>query len=255
MFSRALAGATLLFALAADILAAAERPLNFEENRGQTDAAVKFLVRSGHGVLLLKTDEAILQRHANPTQAALLRMKLVGANPAAKVAGVEALPGKVNYLIGNDQKAWRRNIPTYARIKYTNVYPGTNLIFYGNQQQLEFDFTLAPGADPSRITLRFVGSPRRAVPEVDSNGDLVVRHWDALRPGEDEVRFHKPVVYEAGAKPRPIEGRYVVRADATVGFALAPYDHSRTLIIDPILTYSTYLGGSDDEQYDELSAT
>jgi hypothetical protein len=237
----ALAAIVLLFAHSGNTLAAADRPLNFEENRGQADARVKFLVRSAHGALLLKTNEAILVRRANTAGPAGMRMQFIGADPVTKVTGVEALPGKVNYLIGNDPRAWQRNIPTYARVKYTNIYPRTDLTFYGNQQQLEYDFMLAPGADPHRITLRFAGSAGPAAPRVDANGDLV------LNDSAGEIRFHKPVVYQGGATPRSIDGRYVLRGDATVGFAVAAYDHSRALIIDPVLTYSTYLGGSDDE--------
>ena len=170
----ALAAVVLLFARSGNTLAAADRPLNFEENRGQTDARVKFLVRSAHGALLLKSNEAVLMRRASATSTAALRMQFIGADPVTKVTGVEALPGKVTYLIGNDPRAWQRNVPTYARVKYTNIYPRTDLIFYGNQQQLEYDFMLAPGADPHRITLRFAGSPGPAAPRVDANGDLVL---------------------------------------------------------------------------------
>jgi len=138
----------------------------------------------------------------------VVRLQLVGANPSAAVAGEAELPGKANYFIGNDPKQWRTNVPTYGRVKYQGLYPGVDLVYYGNQGgQLEYDFVVAPRADPSSILLAIdgagrVGSKQKAVSSgqsrIDSNGDLVV-HMN----GNDEVRFHKPVVYqeeESGAR-------------------------------------------------------
>jgi hypothetical protein len=208
-----------------------------------------------------------------------LRVVLEGANPRAVVAGQEELPGKANYFIGNDPKKWRSNVPTYARVKYRDVYPGIALVYYGNQGgQLEYDFVVAPGADPSCILLavddrRQVGSKQKVVgssqSKIDSNGDLVV-----YRDANDEVRFHKPVAYqeresegrsqEAGAKDpeegavnnrkspitnrQSVEARFVLSASNQVRFAVSPYNHTRPLVIDPVLSYSTYLGGSANDQ-------
>ncbi len=186
---------------------------------------------------------------------AMLRMQLVGANPQAKVSGLDELPGKSNYFVGNDPKKWRTNVPNYAKVKYEGVYPGVDLVYYGNQGQLEYDFVVQPGADPRQIALD-VGAglalpkraPQAASLHVDGNGDLVV----ATEGGE--VTFHKPVVYQQnddGNRHR-IDGRYVLSTpqsaidnrQSTISFELAAYDHTRPLVIDPVLVYSTYLGGS-----------
>ena len=147
-------------------------PLHFEENRGQTDARVRFLSRGSGYALFLTRDEAVLQlRKADPGPAGIrnpqlgppvtLRMRLAGANPNAEARGVEDLPGKANYLIGNDPSRWRTGIPTYARVLYRNVYAGVDLVYYGNQRQLEHDFVVAPGADPKQIRLAVEGSQRK----------------------------------------------------------------------------------------------
>ena len=112
----------------------------------------------------------------------------MGANPKAKVVGLDELPGKSNYFIGNDPKKWRTNVPSYARVKYEGVYPGVDLVYYGNQRQLEYDFVVAPGADPNQIKLSFAGADGMRVDA--ASGDLV------LNLGDDEVRFHKPAVYQ-----------------------------------------------------------
>ncbi len=188
---------------------------------------------------------------------AVLRLKLVGANGTPRITGLGELPGKSNYFIGNDPKKWRTDVPTYARVKYENVYPGVDLVYYGNQGQLEYDFVVVPGAEPSAIKLHVQGATGS---RVDGRGDLVVD------VGGKEVRFHKPIVYqpvaalyerqdgmavadrghhESAADRHFLDGRYVLRADNQVGFEVAAYDRTKPLIIDPVLRYSTYLGGSD----------
>ena len=163
-------------------------------------------------------------------------MTLVNANPQSPAAGHDELPGKSNYFIGNDPAKWRTNIPTYAKVKYQGVYPGVDLVYYGNQGRLEYDFVVAPGADPRLVTLAFEGA--RDV-HIDARGELVL----GVEGGE--VRQHKPVVYQevAGVK-QEVAGRYVMKGTRQVGFRVAAYDPSRPLIIDPVLVYSTYLGGS-----------
>src|SRR5574341_267677 len=149
-------------------------PLSFEANRGQVGGGVKFLARGGGLSMFLNADEAVLVLHqressagarggAIPSGSAVLRMKLAGANPTARVAGLEELPGKVNYFIGNDPSKWRTNIPTYGRVRYESVYPGVDLVYYGNQRQLEHDFVVAPGGDPSVIRLGFAGAEKLRV--------------------------------------------------------------------------------------------
>ncbi|MBI3301908.1 MAG: hypothetical protein HYZ72_07505 [Deltaproteobacteria bacterium] len=143
-------------------------------------------------------------------------MQLIAANPNPRVAGQKELPGKVNYFIGNDPDKWRTNIPTYAKVKYQDVYPGVDLVYYGNQRQLEFDLVVAPSADPRVIRLAFddlVGA-RRAVPlQIADNGDLIL-HIDG-----GEVRLRKSVVYqEINGVRQEISGRYVLLQPETSNF-------------------------------------
>jgi hypothetical protein len=184
-------------------------------------------------------------------------MLLVGANPQAKITGIDPLAGKSNYLIGSVAAKWHTNVPTYTEVRYADVYPGVNLIYYGNQRQLEYDFVVQPGADPTQIALD-VGAVREplwahhdAPLRIDGSGDLVIRN------DNDEVRFRKPTVYQLAnnGSRRYIDGQYVIgnlesktgNERPIVGFKIAAYDHSRPLVIDPVLTYSTYLGGTEDE--------
>ena len=176
---------------------------------------------------------------------AVLRMKLVGANPSAQVTGLDELPGKSNYFIGNDPKKWRTNVPTYAKVRYENVYPGIDLLYYGNQRQLEYDFVVSPGADPRTIRLAFPSRDREGAGalRIDDQGDLL------LGAEGSELRLHKPVVYqEINGERQSISGKFVIQKDHQVGFEVARYDASKPLIIDPVLVYSTYLGGSGDDR-------
>ncbi|HYS17149.1 MAG TPA: SBBP repeat-containing protein [Candidatus Binatia bacterium] len=230
-------------------------PLSFEANRGQTDSQVRFLSRSLQHTLLLAPTEAVLvfvtrehpegsQGHGakaklgkpGPATRTVLRMTFLGANPDARVTGREELPGKANYFVGNDPASWRTNVPTYARVHYEDLYPGIDLVYYGNQRQLEYDFVVRPAADPRRIALSFRGAHRL---EVDSQGDLV------LHTTAGAIRQSKPIIYQEVAGRRvEIPGGYVLRDGQRVGFHVAAYDTSLPLIIDPSLAYSTYLGGS-----------
>jgi len=152
------------------------------------------------------------------------------------VIGQEKLPGKVNYLKGKDPSQWRTGVPTYAKVKYEAVYPGVDLVYYGNQRQLEYDFVLAPGADPDALTLSFEGADRL---EIDPNGELV------LHTAGGDLRMHKPLIYqEVEGVRRPIGGGYVRKNERQVGFQVAAYERARSLVIDPVLVYSTHLGGS-----------
>src|SRR6478672_8932783 len=163
-----------------------------------------------------------------------VRMRLVGANSTAQAVGAAELPGKANYFIGNDPSKWRTNVPTYAKVKFESVYAGIDLVYYGNQGQLEYDFVVSAGADPSSIGVRFQGPDKL---KIDSNGDLLL--------SAHGVRFQKPLIYQESAGLRKeIGGRYDLVAENTVHFAVGDYDHSAPLIIDPVLVYSTYLGGS-----------
>ncbi len=213
-----------------------ELPLGFEPNQGQSDPAVKFLARGNGYTLLLTSTEAVLQlRHST-----VLRMKLAGANPAPRVEGLDPLPGKCNYFIGNDRRKWRTNVPHYGKVRYEKIYPGVDLVYYSNRQQLEYDFIVAPGADPKVIALAFQGADRL---EIDIQGDLV------LHTAGGQIRLHKPFIYqEVNGVRREISGGYALKDQSHVGFQLGAYDATRPLVIDPVLVYSTYLGGNASEE-------
>jgi hypothetical protein len=234
-------------------------PLSFEVNDGQFDARVKFLSRGSGYSFFLTSTEAVLalnrsvaggadklppsaQRRRAKQQAAhtrpeVLRMRLAGANPAPAIAGVDALPGTSNYFTGDDPARWRTNVAHYSRVRYEEVYPGIDLVYYGNQRQLEYDFVVAAGADPELIRVRFAGA--RKV-EIERGGDLV------LHTAGGQVRQHKPFVYQEveGGGRQQIASSYVLTGKHEIGFRLARYDATKPLIIDPVLVYSTYLGGN-----------
>ena len=249
-------------------------PLHFEANQGQSDSRVKFLSRGAGYTLFLTSNEAVFRlqhessaqsRHdstpslssASESDDTVLRMKLVAANPASLVAGLERLEGKSNYFLGSDSRQWYRNIPNFSQVRYQDAYPGIDLVYYGNQQQLEYDFVVAPGADPRTITLE-VGSnknssrKRHAPLRIAANGDLLV-------PVENgDVSFHRPVVYQTDGSAPPhavggtpylpaesglLQGRWILKSPTQVSFEIAAYDHSKPLIVDPALGFSTYLGG------------
>jgi hypothetical protein len=181
------------------------------------------------------------------TSDAVLRMKLVGADANAAVAGIDELPGKSNYFIGNDPKKWRTDVPSYAKVRYQRVYRGIDLVYYGNQGQLEYDFVVAPGADPKAITLGVVGEGAAPDLRIDPDGDLVVRL------NGEEIRFHKPVAYQ-NVEPTRLQNRkfveagYVLESRNRIGIRVGKYDAAQRLVIDPVLVYSSYLGGSMEEQ-------
>jgi hypothetical protein len=153
--------------------------------------------------------------------------------------GLEPLPGKVNYFLGKDPGQWRTGVPIYAKVRYAQVYPGVDLLYYGHQQQVEYDFALAPGADPKAITLLIEGVEAL---EVDGHGDLMLQ----TRAGP--LRMPKPRIYqERDGVRQAIAGGYLLKGPQRVGFQVGSYDPARPLVIDPVLSYSTYLGGSDND--------
>lgn len=223
-------------------------PLSFEANEGQTDERVKFISRGVGYTLFLTSDEAVLSLrpagHDKETVSDVLRMKLKGANSSPAISSLEELPGRSNYFNGSDPAKWRANVRHYARAQYGQVYPGIDLVYYGNQRQLEYDFIVAPGADPSVIALTFGGAQKM---EVDGGGDLV------LHTQGGKVRQRKPVIYqEVDGERRMVAGSYALKGSDEAGFHLGDYDASKPLVIDPVLEYSTYLGGggSGDVGYD-----
>ena len=237
-------------------------PLMFEPNEGQgnldpADARAKFVARGSGYSLFLGYKGAILslvskqsskqersrQESGKPkeslTRIDSLEMKLAGADPHANLIGADLLPGKSSYFLGNDPAKWRNGIPQFARVRYENVYPGINLIFYGNQGRLEYDFQVAPGSDPGQAELEFNGAQQLSLQE----GALIIQAENG------SVQLAAPRVYqEIDGKQQPVEGSFVLRGADRAGFAIGPYDHSRELVIDPILTFATYFGGTGDEQ-------
>jgi Beta-propeller repeat/Abnormal spindle-like microcephaly-assoc'd, ASPM-SPD-2-Hydin len=244
-----------------------ELPLSFESNQGQVDEHVKFLSRGIGYTLFLTADEAVLslrgtsgvaKDHAGRSaelstedeSSALLRMKLVGANPSATVSGIDEQAGKSNYFVGNDPAKWRTNVTNYSSVRYKNAYPGVDLVYYGNHRQLEYDLVVAPDADPGAILLDIAADGRRPL-RVAANGDLVVN------TAVGEVRFRKPTIYQpegnseqSSTVPYPItarhsvDGRWVRKGKSQVGFEIGAYDKRQPLIIDPALYYSTFVGGT-----------
>jgi uncharacterized repeat protein (TIGR01451 family) len=219
-------------------------PIIFEPNEGQADARAKFLARGAGYSLFLQNTGAVLAiqpAHASGPESSeqFVSMKLVGANPATALTGADPLPGKSNYLVGNDPHKWHSGIPQFGGVRYAGVYPGIDLIFYGNQGHLEYDFRVAPGADPSQAELQFDGASKLKL----SGGDLILTGEDA-----GGLRLQAPQVYQRdGDRHKPIAGRFVLRAANRVGFEIGPYDRSRELVIDPVLDFSTYFGGNGKE--------
>jgi hypothetical protein len=225
-------------------------PLSFEANDGRTDPQVDFIARGRGYAVFLTPREAVLTLRGSatssdghgsaPSSTAALRVQLEGANAHPRGAGLEKLPGRVNYLLGDDPAQWRTTIPTWARVRYREVYPGIDLVYYGKQGQLEYDFVVRPGADPGRIILGFEGAEKVGV---DAKGDLLLQ----LTSGA--IRHRKPVIYqEVDGARREIGGGYVRKGAHAVGFEVAAYDRRRPVVIDPVLFYSTYLGGADSEE-------
>jgi beta-propeller repeat-containing protein len=240
-------------------------PLAFEQNQGQTDSQVKYLARGDGYTLFLTANDAVFSLHSplnsrdrspvgrsalpkakmfsgkrstHNDSSAVVRMQLSGTNSLTNVEASGKLSGSANYFIGNDPRKWRKNVPRYARVSYHDVYPGVNMAFHGAQRQLEFDFVVAPGADPQPIGFHFTGA--RSM-KTDESGNLVVSSTAG------DVLLHRPVAYQQqnGAQ-QMVDARFVLKADNQVSFELGKYDRSRELVIDPSVSYgySTYLGGS-----------
>lgn len=245
--------ASMLAGGSASALTAAERqtfgedygrlPLSFEANLGQTDGQVDFLARGPGYNLFVTPTEAVLvlnKPDASEPMADVLRVGFAGANPSAEAVGLEQLPGNTNYFRGPDPSKWFTDIPNYARVSYQNIYSGIDLVYYGtNQRQLEYDFIVTPGADPGVIELTIQGAREMTI---DAQGNL-------LLPTEGgEVTLKTPVVYqETDGLRQEVAAQYQLLGDNRVGITVGVYDATRPLVIDPVLSYSTYLGGSGDD--------
>jgi hypothetical protein len=249
-------------------------PLAFEANEGQANAQVRYLARGQGFTLFLTKSEAILQllksgpslqptpTGFNPQSRALsllsspepvgdlsrlsaksspgsteaVDLKLLGANYNAQIVTAEKLPGHTSYFLGNNPRHWHTNIPNYARLRYRDIYPGIDLAYYGRQGQLENDFVVRPESDPNLIRLGLGGAESI---RLNASGDLVL----AVNGGA--VYLRRPRAYQGeGSARREVAVRYELRAGNEIGFDLGAYDHHRELVIDPVLSYSTYLGGS-----------
>jgi hypothetical protein len=211
-------------------------PLAFESNEGQGDPAARFLAH-GHGYTLALAPDALTLGLPTP-----LRFTFPGANPAPAMRAEQPLPGVVNSFIGNDPTRWHAGISTSARVRYTGLYPGLDLVVYGtNNGGWEYDVVVAPGADPAAFALSVDGAT--GVTLDATTGDLV------LTMATGEVRQHAPTIYQdVDGERRIVAGGYAMRDDGTVGFRVGEYDPSLPLVIDPTLVYSTFLGGSGNDE-------
>jgi len=224
-------------------------PLGFEANRGQNDGQVKFLARGGGYGLYLTADGAVLglcgsapETGGEPLSTTkrkrceTVRMQFVGANASPAPRGEGQLAGTANYFIGRDPAKWRSGIPMYGKVRYAGVYPGIDLVYYGNQRRVEYDFVAGPGAHPNRIRLRFEGVRGLAR---GAGGELLAK--TAL----GELVLARPEIYQmVDGRRVSVEGEFALMGRRTAGFRLGRYDPGRELTIDPALEYSTYLGGS-----------
>ena len=243
----------------------ASLPLVFEQNRGQAPPAVKFLARGNGFAVFFTKNQAVMSlersaanshqqssaaafagrdAHGNPARKDVLYLRWAGASPAPRVEGLGRETGSSNYLFGNDPSKWVKGVPSFSRVEYHGIYPGVDLVYYGNHRELEFDIEVAPGANLGSLRLQIAGEDQPAAKvHVSSAGDLVVQ----TRAGD--VRFRKPVAYQPLGGPgkgrRFLAARYVMGRSGQVGFEVSGYDASKPLVIDPVLSYSTYLGGTD----------
>ena len=245
-------------------------PLSFQANQGQFDPQVRFATQTSAYNAYLTAGGLVVDLPAPSTGAGatqgetaghhgtlaqrlavqpaatapdtMVQMQLVGANLAAPAVGQQQLPGKVNYFIGSDPSQWHTNIATFGQVDYQSVYPGINLVYYGSQNQLEYDFVVNPGADPRAISLGFTGANQASL---DAQGNLV------LSTAAGQLVQHQPSAYQVvGGARQEVASAFVLNAQHQVSFQVGAYDSSRPLVIDPVLTFSTFLGGiSTDRVY------
>ncbi len=239
-------------------------PISFEANQGQTDSSVQFLARGLGYTVFLTSGEAVFSLHSRSKsigsperpsstlfqhgsgasgsvlESSSVRLQLIGSNTAAEPSGVDQLPGKSNYFIGSDPSRWRRNVPTFAKVRYRDIYPGVDLVYYGNQEgRLEHDFVVAPGVDPHVIAMK-LDSANRAVQS--PGGDLVVQ----TQAGS--LTMQPPTVYQdIDGRRKIIPASYDLADGHQIRFRLGPYDKSAPLVIDPVLTHSAVFGGNDTD--------
>ncbi len=260
LFLLALTGLGQIPATKAQATAAYDHQLlAFQPNRGQAASTVQYLSHGrDYSILLEPTAATLVLAHTasrpghstapEPLKTESIRMILAGANPAAAMTSGAALPGYVSYLNGNQPDQWQTGIPTYAAARIAQPYPGIDLVFYGNQRNLEYDFLVAPNADPSRIRLNLAG----AKPVLQPTGEL--RLQAAATPADTDIVFHKPILYQTtGAQRTPVDGAFTLAKNGEVSFRIGPYDHSRQLVIDPVISYATYFGGPAEDEVNGIA--
>jgi hypothetical protein len=239
-------------------------PLRFEINQGQVDSKVKFVSRAGGHNFFFTPDEYTLvfnksaskneseKLKAAPAaqtseivQSRAIKMKLVGANPNADVTGFDSQETKTNYFTEKDRKKWKTNIPNYNKVKYTGVYRGVDMIFYGNQRRLEYDIIISPKVNPQIVKIGYDGAQKLYI---DKDGRL------ALVADGETLYQSKPVIYqEIDGRKKFVEGGYQILGKSTVGFKTGAYDVTKPLIIDPVMEYSTFYGGTGEDQIYDIA--
>lgn len=236
-------------------------PIGFEANNGQTDRSVQYLAHNGPVSVFLTSDGAVISmsrqdsmpgrskgavdprpmlrmqaRDSHAVHTFAFKVSFEGSAKHSRLVATDRLPGTTNYLIGNDRAKWHTGIPTFGRVDYTSVYPGIDLTYYGTNGRLEYDIDVAPAADPSAVKMKIDGADTLAL---DNDGNLVAS------VGAERALIGKPVAYQAdGAARRPVKASFVLRDKSRVTIALGDYDHTKALVIDPAIIYSTFLGGS-----------
>jgi hypothetical protein len=223
-----LAGAATMPAMRQADAALARLPLRFEANQGQLHPDVRYAARAGAYSLALKSTGPSLSLGSQR-----IDISLLNSNRAPRIEALDPVPTRTDYFVGSRDR-WRSNVPSFARVRYAAVYPGIDIVYYGNRSQLEYDFVLAPGADPRAIRMRFDGARRVAL---SPSGDLMV----------DDMIQKRPVIYQENPR-REIAGRYILLGRNTVGVRVQKYDRSRQLVIDPVLSYLTYMGGTGTDR-------
>jgi uncharacterized repeat protein (TIGR01451 family) len=217
-------------------------PFSFERNDGQLAGPLLYRARgAGYEVALGTGGAALTLRTQGDRRATSIGLDFVGGRPASSITGEEQLPGTLNYYRGSDHTRWRSGVATFARVRATAIYPGIDVVYYGHGRELEYDFLVSPGADPRRIELAFSGIDRL---EVDEDGDLLL-HVDGRI-----VRQHRPVAYQTigAGERRPIAAAYCISGPRHAKIEVGDYERAQPLVIDPVLSYSSYFGGNDDDQ-------
>jgi hypothetical protein len=231
-FSFSLVGAILLAGSIVNVRAAAPDPIKMLETaplRFEPSGEGRFVSRGTHFGLAFSNSRAMLHAHGKSVS-----LDFLGSNPDASLEGQEVLNTKTNLFLGNDPAKWRHNVVNYGRLRVPDLYPGVNLVYYGHAGELEYDLSVAPGADPGRIRLRLTGE----LPRMDQDGNLIA-----------DLVQKQPVAYQLNADGTrtAIRSQYKRNRDGSYGFKLARYDRTRELVIDPVLTFSAYLAGSDTD--------